>query len=419
MNASITHIPVAKAPSSAVSSLNRELASVPSAIKPGLDSLEKKNQHSLKTHSPTKAHPVGIKDQSMHLMDWVESFAWPDAGAIKLAIVSFFKKLKDFFAPIIEKLKTRSFLKKLYKGDASLTQPMIDFLETFMLFSPLKDSSLQKLDPALRKGIGNTRFFNVPELNGIELASWHLPAKKGKPTVLLNYGRYSNMGYYGALFKTLQKEGYGFFSYDYPGFGKSDGRSSITTVHHAAMAAQKELMSRGVPSSEHILTGFSLGGAVATNHLHRLLSNPDFEKYRPKALLLLNTLSQPSDVIRSQAKEYKLYSNWLYKHTPDVFIRFPEFNDFFELDTKIADIARKGIPTLVIHSDKDRLFPSIQGKRLYDAARQVAPSDLPIRFQIVKGHHDINKKFCAQVPPVLNGFMEQLDKRKVPLHSNN
>jgi len=416
MNASLTHCPIAPVTSSAESLVRKELLQTKSAMKPGSDSLEKKKMSPAQKLTETKALSVGIKEQSMHLMDWIESFPWPDTGMMKLALASFFKKVKDFFVPIIEKLKTRSFLKKLYSGETSLTQPMIDFLETFMLFSPQKDSSLQKLSPELRKGIGNTRFFNVPELNGVELASWHLPAKKGKPTVLFNYGRYSSMGYYAHLFQTLQKEGYGFFAYDYPGFGKSDGRSSITTVHHAAMAAQKELMSRGVPSDQHILTGFSLGGAVATNHLHRLLGRADFEKYRPKAMLLLNTLAQPGDVIRSQAQEYKLYSNWLYKHTPDVFIRFPEFNDFFELDSKVADIAKKGIPTLVIHSNKDRLFPSIQGQRLYNAARQAASSDLPLQFKIVKGYHEIDKKFCKQVPPVLNSFLDQINKRKAPLH---
>jgi uncharacterized protein len=248
-------------------------------------------------------------------------------------------------------------------------------------------------------------------LDGIELASWHLPAKLGKPTILLNYGRYTSMGYYKHLYKIFQEQGYGFFAYDYPGFGKSDGKASITSIHHAVHAAQKELIARGVPANEHIIMGYSLGGAVTSNYIHGLLDTPKFKDYRPKAMILLNTCAQPGDVIRSQAQDYKLYSHWVYEHSPNIFERFPEFNNFFELDRQVADISKHGVPTLILHSNQDRLFPPIQGERLFNAAKEGAESDLPVQFHLLEGSHVITSNLCEQLPAVLNPFVEDLSKK--------
>jgi alpha-beta hydrolase superfamily lysophospholipase len=329
-------------------------------------------------------------------------------ATLKSFALSIWEKSFRLFSEGHSGLKSRLVfaLGKTYRG--YISKPMYDLMERQALFSPLKAAPLKRLHPTLRNAIKRTRFFSVPELNGIELAAWHLPAKPGQPTILFNHGRNSNISYLSSLYYTFQKLGYGCFAYDYPGFGKSEGESSIETVHHAALAAQEELMALGVPAKQQIIMGHSLGGAIATDLAYRLIRDNLPENRRPKALILINTLSRPKDMLHSQAQEYRLYFDWIFRRSPDLLKRFPEIEAFFNLEHKIAELSKSGLPTLVLHSDKDAVFTESMGQKLHEAAKKEASKDTIALYQRLEGGHHLRRSLCEQLPPILEHFVRKL-----------
>jgi alpha-beta hydrolase superfamily lysophospholipase len=302
-------------------------------------------------------------------------------------------------------------LGQIYQGPISL--PVYNLVERQALFSPVSACSLQTMDADLQRAIKRTTFFPVPELGNIELSAWHIPAQYGKPTILIHHGRKSNISQQGPLLSALKAKGFGVFIYDYPGFGKSEGVPQIETIHHAANAAQAELIRRGVPIGEQVVLGHSLGGAVAVDQLHRL--NPSANsKEKPRALVVVNTLSRAEDVLQSRAEEYRAF-NWVVQRYPGLLKRFPMLRSFFSLSDKIRDVARKEIPILVMHADNDAVFPEKLGRDLHNQARRaVKPAgkslsyDIPVEYRTLTGTHSLKKPLCEQVANHLEAFLKAL-----------
>lgn len=300
----------------------------------------------------------------------------------------------------------------IYRGPISL--PVYNLVERQALFSPVSACSLRTMDADLQKAIKRTVFFSVPELGNIELSAWHIPAQPGKPTVLVHHGRKSNISKQGPLLSALKAKGFGVFIYDYPGFGKSEGVPHIETIHHAANAAQAELIRRGVPIREQVVLGHSLGGAVAVDQLYRL--NP---AEKPQALVVVNTLSRAEDVLQSKAADYRAF-NWIVRRYPGLLERFPILRNFFSLSDKIQHVALNNIPILVMHADNDAVFPEKLGQDLYNQAQHAVKMmgstetppfvEAPIEYRTLAGSHGLKEPLCEQLADHLEAFLKTLPK---------
>jgi fermentation-respiration switch protein FrsA (DUF1100 family) len=144
--------------------------------------------------------------------------------------------------------------------------------------------------------------------------------------------------------------------FDYPGYGKSDGRPSEAGCYAAGEAAFTWL-TRQVPAENIILFGKSLGGGVATELARR---------HPHRALVLVKTFTSVPDV--AQDIYPWLPARWLARNR-------------FESLRKLSQCNR---PVFVAHGDCDSIIPYAHGRRLYDAAHE------PKRFLAMPGcnHND-------------------------------
>ena len=156
----------------------------------------------------------------------------------------------------------------------------------------------------------------------------------------------------------VNKLGQSVLIFDYPGYGRSEGKPSEPGCYAAADAAYNWLVeAKRIPPEWITLFGESLGGGVAT----------DLAARKPhRALVLTKTFTSVPDMARKTALASASAS----------LVR----NQFDNL----AKIGRCSGPIFIAHGDRDRLIPLSQGQRLFQAAPQ------PKEFFLLKGcdHND-------------------------------
>jgi pimeloyl-ACP methyl ester carboxylesterase len=182
--------------------------------------------------------------------------------------------------------------------------------------------------------------------NGTTIHGWWSAPSNWKPeqgAMLYCHGNGGNLSHRCGSHPYLVRDaGIDILSIDYPGYGKSGGKSTEAGCYAAADAAYDWLTTdRQIPGERVILCGGSLGGAVAV----------DVAARRPhRALLLVSTFTTFPDIAQNQYPF--LPARWLVKNR-------------FDTLGKLASCKR---PTFVVHSRADGLIPFEMGKRLYEAA---------------------------------------------------
>lgn len=167
-------------------------------------------------------------------------------------------------------------------------------------------------------------------------------------------------------------------AFDYPGYGRSEGRTNERNILKDAEAARAWLArENGIRESDIVLIGRSLGGAVAVD----LAASKG-----ARGLILESTFSSLPDVA-----EY--HAAWL----------FPEWNMTQRMNS-VEKIRNYSGPLLQSHGDADRVVPIALGKELFDAA--------PGRKQFIVAHggnhnddhirycSEVREKFLRSLPPV-------------------
>jgi fermentation-respiration switch protein FrsA (DUF1100 family) len=165
-------------------------------------------------------------------------------------------------------------------------------------------------------------------------------------------------------------------AFDYRGYGRSEGRPSETGLFADARAARKFLAEKaGVPESEIVLYGQSLGGAVAVD-----LAVRD----GARGLILESTFTSLADV-----------ANHNFPLTPPGRILKNRFDS-------IEKISSYHGPLLIVHGESDTLVPIAQAKSLYAAAAAE-----PKSFVAIPGAEH-NWKPTLEVISALDAFLRQL-----------
>jgi fermentation-respiration switch protein FrsA (DUF1100 family) len=182
---------------------------------------------------------------------------------------------------------------------------------------------------------------------------------KPRAVALFCHGNAGNIVSRGELLWILnQRHGLAVMTFDYRGYGKSEGKPSERGILQDARAARTWLASRaGVAEADIVLMGRSLGGAVAVD-----LAARD----GARGLVLASTFSSLPAVAAH--------------HVPWA---LPSLNMTQRLNSakKIRDYFG---PLLQSHGDADELIPIELGRKLFDAA----PG--PKRFIVLPGagHND-------------------------------
>jgi fermentation-respiration switch protein FrsA (DUF1100 family) len=215
---------------------------------------------------------------------------------------------------------------------------------------------------------------------GDRLHAWWCPADGAAGAVLYCHGNAGNLSHRGQSVLAMQKAlGESVLIFDYPGYGKSEGRPSEAGCYAAADAAYDWLRRvPGVPEDRILLYGGSLGGGVAV----------DLAGRRPhRALLLAKTFTSMPDVGRQ-----------LYPWLP---VRLLMRNRFDNL-AKIGKCTR---PVVIASGTADRLVPLAQGRRLFAAANE------PKLFYPLEGQ-DHNDPLPARFFAEARQFIEQAEARR-------
>ncbi len=195
--------------------------------------------------------------------------------------------------------------------------------------------------------------------DGVKLHAWFVRADSSAPTLIHFHGNAGNLSHRGEIVRRLKNSGFNVFIFDYRGYGRSEGSPDEEGVYkdgHAAFDYVGQLP--GVDRSSLVLSGTSLGGAVAVDvALHR----------NPAAMILESTFSSARDVAAAA-----------YPFLPAQFFLRTKFDS----EAKIRSIT---IPLLFIHGTDDSIIPIELGRKLYEAANE------PKEFYEVRGadHNDV------------------------------
>lgn len=179
--------------------------------------------------------------------------------------------------------------------------------------------------------------------DGTRLHGWYFPHSDPVAYVLYCHGNGEDVSHLADYMDTLRdRYAVSVFAFDYPGYGKSEGRPNEPTVIASGRAAQSWLAARAdIPANRVVIWGRSIGGAVAV----QLAADSG-----ARAMLLERTFANLADV--------GAY------HYPWLPVRTLLRNRFDSL----SRIAGYNGPLLQSHGTADEVVPLEYGRRLFDAA---------------------------------------------------
>ena len=178
----------------------------------------------------------------------------------------------------------------------------------------------------------------IRDAGGNISAYWMKARKPNGKTILISHGNGEDFGNWFDRFAMFNRLGFNVLSYDYPGYGYSEGKPTETGVYRAADAAYRYLTDTlRVKPSDLILYGYSIGTGPSCYLTERY----------PVAGLIFHSgfYSAPQVVTRRRIL-------WI---------------DPFPNGKRLRTIA---CPKLFLHGREDRIVPFAQGCRAYEAAAE-------------------------------------------------
>lgn len=172
--------------------------------------------------------------------------------------------------------------------------------------------------------------------DGSRLSALYLPNPLATYTILFAHGNGEDLGQARPFLQRLRRAGYGVFSYDYRGYGTSEGQARESTAYTDIEAIYEYLATQlAIPAERLIVYGYSIGGAIAI-HLAARRS--------VAALVAQSTFTTAFRTV----------------------LPFPVLP--FEKFPSIDKIPQVECPVLIIHGTADEAIPFAHGKRLFAAA---------------------------------------------------
>lgn len=225
---------------------------------------------------------------------------------------------------------------------------------TSLFFKPGKvfvgNAEVQALEP-------RDVFFKTPD--GLTLNGWyfHGQGKTRRGAILVCHGNVENISTHVKLDLWLIRQGYDLFIFDYRGYGRSQGATTVDGIHLDAEAALETLLAvAGMEHERIILYGKSLGGAVA---VHLAATSP--RRDRIKALIVESAFADYRMMARREIA--KTVIGWPVQYP----LSFLVNNDYSPLRW-IGKVPP--IPVLILHGTEDPIVPVEHGRLLFDAAQE-------------------------------------------------
>ena len=217
---------------------------------------------------------------------------------------------------------------------------MLHLLEKKLTFKPTRDD---------HGGLANVRHERVSFGEEFGLSLDGIFIKHPSDTVVLfTHGNKHNITQFRDHYDLFNSLGVSFFTFDYPGYGRSAGSPSEEGAYARARAAYSHLQHRlGYQPSHIVAYGCSMGGGVAI----------DLAQHSPVAGVIT---------------EGTFTNSWeMAKHLYPYLPIWPLLPKRFNNIEKISSIKA---PKLLIHGESDRTVPVSMASALYHAA--AAPTEL-------------------------------------------
>ena len=232
--------------------------------------------------------------------------------------------------------------------------------------------------------------------DGLELYGWFLPAK-GTPvgTIVQLHGNAENISTHFTSLAWMPARGFNVFSFDYRGYGGSEGEPTLEGAQIDIDAAMDAVFARSdIDKDRIVMYGQSLGGALAAYHVAH---SPNHDRLR--ALVLESAFSDYVGIVREKLADH--WFTWPFQWLPQLTV-----DDRFSPLPTMAKISP--LPLLVLHGDQDAVVPVQEGKRLYDAALE------PKQLWIVPGAGHIQTMGSPAMRDRLVAYLREALARPLP-----
>jgi len=193
---------------------------------------------------------------------------------------------------------------------------------------------------SLAKADSREQFFfasGARRLSGVWVAG-----AEGSPVILLCHGIGETDGHWNAVQALLAGRGIGSMFFNYSGYGKSSGQIRAEHCDEDLRSAYAELRRRVGPDACVFVLGFSLGSGIAASGIGALTP-------QPAGLILCEAYTTFREAVCATG-----VPRWLASGFPDVW-------------NTITAIPSPALPVLVVHSDRDHLFPVEMARRVAQA----------------------------------------------------
>lgn len=179
----------------------------------------------------------------------------------------------------------------------------------------------------------NQDFVKLKSKNRTQITGIYLPLPKAEYTILYSHGNGEDLGEILPRLRDLRDIGFNIFSYDYQGYGTSQGRPSVAGAYQDVNAAYEYLTQKlGIPANKIIVYGYSVGGGPSV----------DLASRQPVAGLVIESSFTTAFRVVTGIPVYP-------------FDKFPN----------IDNIKNVNCPVLVIHGNADRVIPFYHGQQLF------------------------------------------------------
>ncbi len=224
------------------------------------------------------------------------------------------------------------------------------YLEKKSLYYPISDIENTPQDIGIEY---EDIFFNTKD--DVRLNGWLLKAQKPRATMLFAHGNGGNIGHRLDKIVFFNKLGFNVFTFDYRGYGKSQGMPSEKGLYLDIQAVYEFITDKnlGVPI---IVYGESLGGAIAID----LAARSDIAL---DGLIVEGTFTNVNDMAKT------------------IYPMLPTFLIKTKFDS-VGKISKIKVPKLHFHARSDNIVPFTLGQKLFKAASN------PKKFIILEGVHN-------------------------------
>lgn len=223
----------------------------------------------------------------------------------------------------------------------------------------------------------SNRILKLTTKDGAKISAVYLPNPQAKFTILYSHGNAEDLGDIQFVLEELRNLGFAVFSYDYRGYGTSQGKPTETTTYKDIDAAYNYLTQQlGVNPKKIILYGRSVGGGPSV----------DLASRKPVGGLILENTFVSTFRVATQI----------------TIVPFDKFNN-------IAKIKKVRSPILIMYGKADRVIPFWHGEKLFATANE------PKRVLVSEtaGHNDFREVAGKKYDRALQEFTQLISQQGI------